>query len=185
MLEDSLKAGDMFLGRQAVLLQFLFLYLKFFEAFLVPFGQILCSGTVFRKGIYFVLHICDFPPGLVHVVVNVYDFLGVLVLPACLCYAVGSGELMVLAMPAGAMVVMGVLSPFDAARKADIITAEEADKLGDLHRAVREVIEVDSFDPSHFENPRRFDAARSPNRGGGVVIQTPCPARELPVAPGR
>ena len=40
----------------------------------------------------------------------------------------------------------------EAARKADVISAEEAEKLGDLHRAVREVIEVDSFDPSHFEN---------------------------------
>lgn len=39
----------------------------------------------------------------------------------------------------------------DAARDAGIITAEEAAKLGDLHRAVREVIEVDSFDPSRFD----------------------------------
>ncbi|WP_084397930.1 acyl-CoA dehydrogenase [Henriciella aquimarina] len=39
----------------------------------------------------------------------------------------------------------------EAAKEAGIITAEEAAKLGDLHRAVREVIEVDSFDPSRLE----------------------------------
>ncbi|WP_040500565.1 acyl-CoA dehydrogenase [Henriciella marina] len=39
----------------------------------------------------------------------------------------------------------------EAAKKADIISTEEAGKLRDLHRAVREVIEVDSFDPSRFE----------------------------------
>ena len=39
----------------------------------------------------------------------------------------------------------------DEAREAGVITAEEAAKLGDLHRAVREVIEVDSFDPSRFD----------------------------------
>lgn len=36
----------------------------------------------------------------------------------------------------------------DAAREAGLITAEEHAQLGDLQRAVREVIEVDSFDPS-------------------------------------
>ena len=39
----------------------------------------------------------------------------------------------------------------DAAKEAGIITAAEHDKLRDLHRAVREVIEVDSFDPSRFD----------------------------------
>lgn len=39
----------------------------------------------------------------------------------------------------------------EAAIKAGVISTEEADKLRDLHRAVREVIEVDSFDPSRFE----------------------------------
>jgi len=37
-----------------------------------------------------------------------------------------------------------------AARDAGIITAEEYEKLRDVHRAVREVIEVDSFDPSRL-----------------------------------
>ena len=39
----------------------------------------------------------------------------------------------------------------EAAKESGLITAEEAAKLGDLHRAVREVIEVDSFDPSRLE----------------------------------
>lgn len=39
----------------------------------------------------------------------------------------------------------------DAAKEAGIITADEAEALRDLHRAVREVIEVDSFDPSRLD----------------------------------
>ena len=39
----------------------------------------------------------------------------------------------------------------DAARAAEVITAEEHEKLKDLHRAVREVIEVDSFDRTRLE----------------------------------
>lgn len=52
----------------------------------------------------------------------------------------------------------------DAAREAGVITAQEHEKLKDLHRAVREVIEVDSFDPSRLEKTGLNSAPDEPMR---------------------
>ena len=52
----------------------------------------------------------------------------------------------------------------DAAREAGIITAQEYEKLKDLHRAVREVIEVDSFDPTRLEKTGLNPAPDEPVR---------------------